>query len=644
LLDREPGQLTIMYKQMRYSLILPVLLVSQQAFPQTKISLRTESSDVDFVNAASTRPFKTGTTLPGTCAQGDSFLKSDASPGQNIYVCTAPGTPGTWTVQGSNGSGGSPASISSLTDFGLTTTASAAAVNCPSGQCQVRIGEKNYVFTGSAMATTLTGGGAAATVFFYIDASGAMDFGYDGNAITGATLNGLNGVSAVTNYPANVIPIAHCAVSSNQFSTCTDDRALFGRAVIDQGAGIVVLQNPVTGHTALSVNTATVPLLGTTNTFSGALNDFSGSQLRVTTGSGAPPASTCTGATTVGYLYVRSDAGAPNSSVYGCDKIGASSWGWELLQYSSASLPGGVAVTGGPNTFTSGLQDFSATQFRTTTGAGIPSAALCAAASNIGLLYIRNDAAAPNASVYSCDLTAPSTYSWELIQGSGGGSGTVTGPASGSSGSLGITGPYLTDGTNYWVMATGQHATLFSNAGFSFQLGNASYAATNKVGYISLPAGSTASDYFQTATSATTLTATFNINDPSGTSTNNGAVGIAFTNGRFGVECGVVSVGASQPNGFRPYMNTIDAAYNYQGTVAALGSTFGSNPVTLKLAYAAQVSTCYVSTDGGVTFTTFASQNGANTGYLNSAPTTASVDVTAGGFGASVGIYSLVLQ
>ncbi len=415
------------------------------------------------------------------------------------------------------------------------------------------------------MATTLTGGGAAATVFFYIDSSGAMDFGYDGNTVTGATLNGLNGVSAVTNYPANVIPIAHCAVSSNQFSTCTDDRALFGRAVIDQGAGIVVLQNPVTGHTALSVNTATVPLLGTTNTFSGALNDFSGSQLRVTTGSGAPPASTCTGATTVGYLYVRSDAGAPNSSIYGCDKIGASSWGWELLQYSSASLPGGVAVTGGPNTFTSGLQDFSATQFRTTTGAGIPSAALCAAASNIGLLYIRNDAAAPNASVYSCDLTAPSTYSWELIQGSGGGSGAVTGPASGSSGSLGITGPYLTDGTNYWVMATGQHATLFSNAGFSFQLGNASYAATNKVGYISLPAGSTASDYFQTATSATILTATFNINDPSGTSTNNGAVGIAFTNGHFGVECGVVSVGASQPNGFRPYMNTIDAAYNYQG-------------------------------------------------------------------------------
>ncbi len=96
LLDREPGQLTIMYKQMRYSLILPVLLVSQQVFPQTKISLRTESSDVDFVNAASTRPFKTGTTLPGTCAQGDSFLKSDASPGHNHYDCTAPGTPGTW--------------------------------------------------------------------------------------------------------------------------------------------------------------------------------------------------------------------------------------------------------------------------------------------------------------------------------------------------------------------------------------------------------------------------------------------------------------------------------------------------------------------------------------------------------------------
>ncbi len=78
------------------------------------------ASIVDFTASTSTAPMKTGTSLPGTCATGQAFFKTDAAAGQNIYLCTAANT---WTqVQG--GGGGSASSrpstryIVAQTDFG----------------------------------------------------------------------------------------------------------------------------------------------------------------------------------------------------------------------------------------------------------------------------------------------------------------------------------------------------------------------------------------------------------------------------------------------------------------------------------------------------------------------------------------------
>lgn len=56
---------------------------------------------VDFAASTATTPMQTGTTLPGTCSVGQAFFKTDATPGQNIYLCTAANT---WTqVQGGGG-------------------------------------------------------------------------------------------------------------------------------------------------------------------------------------------------------------------------------------------------------------------------------------------------------------------------------------------------------------------------------------------------------------------------------------------------------------------------------------------------------------------------------------------------------------
>lgn len=59
------------------------------------------ASIVNFTGSTSTAPMKTGTALPASCTIGQAFFKTDATAGQNIYLCTAADT---WTqVQGGGG-------------------------------------------------------------------------------------------------------------------------------------------------------------------------------------------------------------------------------------------------------------------------------------------------------------------------------------------------------------------------------------------------------------------------------------------------------------------------------------------------------------------------------------------------------------
>ena len=95
------------------------------------------NSSVDFTASGSTAPVKTGTLAgrPTGCTLGQIYFATDVSAGQNLYVCTATGAPGTWTLHG----GGAPY-ISSLISgpdstrtiagatHGFTTTALLVAV------------------------------------------------------------------------------------------------------------------------------------------------------------------------------------------------------------------------------------------------------------------------------------------------------------------------------------------------------------------------------------------------------------------------------------------------------------------------------------------------------------------------------------
>lgn len=73
------------------------LIAACAAFAQPKsVSPVSTASPVDFSGAASTKSVKAGTSLPGTCAVGELFFKTDATAGANVYGCTATNT---WTAQ-----------------------------------------------------------------------------------------------------------------------------------------------------------------------------------------------------------------------------------------------------------------------------------------------------------------------------------------------------------------------------------------------------------------------------------------------------------------------------------------------------------------------------------------------------------------
>jgi hypothetical protein len=96
--------------------ILFLCALGDPGYAQTKVSLRDQSSSIDFTNALYTRPVKTGTVLPGQCTVGDLFFRSNATPGQNLFACVAANTwnplSGSSSLPGTSGNSGRVLSVS----------------------------------------------------------------------------------------------------------------------------------------------------------------------------------------------------------------------------------------------------------------------------------------------------------------------------------------------------------------------------------------------------------------------------------------------------------------------------------------------------------------------------------------------------
>src|SRR5882724_8240074 len=93
------------------------------AYSQTLVDLGRQGRNVDFTNAVSTRPIKTGTALPGTCTLGDLFFQTGATV-QSLYGCF---TSNTWAMLGSSTGLADPGSNGIVKRTGANLTSSVAA-------------------------------------------------------------------------------------------------------------------------------------------------------------------------------------------------------------------------------------------------------------------------------------------------------------------------------------------------------------------------------------------------------------------------------------------------------------------------------------------------------------------------------------
>ena len=105
----------------------------------TSVDLRTQARNVDFSGAASTKTSKTGTALPATCSTGETFFKTDAPAGQNLYGCKPDNA---WSLLSGGASSSLPA-VDGATGKVLTYDGSALQWSALSGDVQGAPGSNN---------------------------------------------------------------------------------------------------------------------------------------------------------------------------------------------------------------------------------------------------------------------------------------------------------------------------------------------------------------------------------------------------------------------------------------------------------------------------------------------------------------------
>lgn len=224
----------------------------QQAWSQTQIDLQAQSRNVDFSTAATTRPMKSGTALPGTCSVGEMFFLTNAAAGANLYGC---GAANAWTLEssGSGGGGGSTVqNASQLADLGASinsqTTLTIGATCSATTPCNVRLGSVTFSFTSATSATITSGSG---TAFIYIDNAGNLTVG---NNLAVTCSSGCRVVPGVTAFPPDSIPLFTWTATNGAWDTAgrVDRRAFQSTTNVSAGTGL--LATTANGATTLAID------------------------------------------------------------------------------------------------------------------------------------------------------------------------------------------------------------------------------------------------------------------------------------------------------------------------------------------------------------------------------------------------------
>jgi hypothetical protein len=188
------------------------------------------------------------------CSLGQTFLLTNATLGQNLYVCTAANA---WTRQGG------AAMLAQLADFAVTrTSAQALAVGAgcgPAAPCNLRLGSTVYSFTQGCTAT-LSGSGTG-TAYIYFTPTGALTIGQN---LTVAASAGCVAQSGISSFPPGSIPLYTWSAVSGAWDAAggTDYRAMLAAKGISTSTGLLTVDAATS--TTISLDTAVVPMYLTT--------------------------------------------------------------------------------------------------------------------------------------------------------------------------------------------------------------------------------------------------------------------------------------------------------------------------------------------------------------------------------------------
>lgn len=204
-----------------------------------------------------------GTSLPGTCTIGEQFHKTDATAGQNLYLCTSTDT---WT-QVSSGSG--TTTVTGLTDLKLTVTSTVATI--AGGKFRYLASDGTWTVADISSATlTIASGTESASpgVRFSLDENGGSPIircNVNASLTTGNyTASGCT-KTLVNNY-GNGVPLGEVVLASGNWTTVTDQRAMLDSSRYSAGSGIAQSGNVFSLGTFVMSTKVALPLAGCAGT------------------------------------------------------------------------------------------------------------------------------------------------------------------------------------------------------------------------------------------------------------------------------------------------------------------------------------------------------------------------------------------
>ncbi len=212
----------------------------------------------DASGAASSKPARTGAGLPATCEVGEQYFRTDAAPGQNLNLCTAPNT---WTAISGSGAGASTAS--QLADFTVMRVSATQLAVSVGGT--VRFGNRTCPAPALPATLSITPGAAVSgTARLYARPDCTLAWALDFTDNGSLQCNGNCITEPGTGFPADSVPLYEWTAAADTWAAAGTDRRAFMSAKASKAApsGGIVIGQDAEGADVFSLDSAAVITAG----------------------------------------------------------------------------------------------------------------------------------------------------------------------------------------------------------------------------------------------------------------------------------------------------------------------------------------------------------------------------------------------